>query len=366
MTKKKQYQRRKPSKAKRATERDKPVGFRAMLAEFRATHPITGRTAGVDPRKQFRRDFFRVLHSVAIPTDHVRAALGRIDLDPADFIKDVCRQLADKRELTDPRARAGIAESDIESVIDGVISDMLAYLTKHEAECPECFPLPAELGSARPKQAQRILRDHLRRVIDRRGTDPRYQSRRFHDADSLLRVLDDYGAFVDQCRDADFSDAEIDAEAVEILGMVRDAMRDALVNGLPGELAPDRYTLPETIREHRRLLLGAVRPTMVRSVPGAPNDLITVKAAAALVQNDEKTILRAIKGEKTVKVEGTNKRKRQVRDEWKMLKTYRLGARAKHLISKAELGAVFTIRSSSSDNVASPEGPRPRHGRSPN
>lgn len=261
MPKPKQYQRRTPSKAKRATKRRKPNAIRAMLADFKATHPVTGRTTGDDRGNQFRRDFFRVLHGVSIPTDHARAALDRIDLPPADFIADVRRQLADKRGLTDARAIAGIAESDVESAIDGAISDVAAYLTKNEAECPECFPLPDGLASAKPKQAQRILRDHLRRVIDRRADDPRYQARRFHDAAALLGVLDDYGDFVNRCRGAKFTDAEIDAEALWILGMVRDAMKD--VPALAGMLldAPTPDTAPASAGYHRELLEG-VRATI--------------------------------------------------------------------------------------------------------
>jgi hypothetical protein len=334
MPKPKQYQRRKPIKAKRATKNSKPNGIRAMLAEFKATHPVTGRIAGVDSYNQFRRDFFRVLHGLSVPTDHAREALNRIDLAPAEFIADVRRQLADKRGLSDPRAIAGIAESDVESAIDGAISDVVAYLTEHEAKCPECFPLPDELDAAKPKQAQRILRDHLRRVIDSRADDARYQARRFHDADALLQALDDYGAFMDRCREADFSDAEIAAEAVWILDIARDAMKDVpkLADGLPNP--PTLATAPASVRYHRELL-EEVRATMGRTVPGAPTDLLTIAQAADLIVRAERTILRAIKGERIVKG------KCMVRDEWKTLKSYRVSEGAEHLVSRAELLRVF-------------------------
>lgn len=220
-----------------------------MLAEFRATHPVTGRTTR--DSDAFTRNFFKVLHGVSIPHDHAREALDRIDLPPAEFIADVRRQLADKRELTDPRAVAAIAESNVESSIDGAISDVVAYLTTHEAECPECFPLPDGLNSEKPKQAQRILRDHLRRVIERRGTDARCQLRCFRDADRLLGVLDDYGAFTARCRKASLTDSEADDEAVWILGMVRDAMK-TLVDVLPDTPTPD--TILASIGNHRDLL----------------------------------------------------------------------------------------------------------------
>lgn len=292
MPKPKQSKKHTPSKAKQTTNRNTPNGIRAMLAEFRATHPVTGRTTKDDSYNQFRRDFFRVLHGVSIPTDHARVALDRIDSDPAEFIADVHRQLAEKRGLTEPREIARIPKGEIESEIDVAICEVVTYLNKHRVECRECFPLP-ELDALTPTRAHSRLRGHLQAVMRNRRSNSHYQVRCFRDADTLLQVLDVYQDFVARCREADLTDDEAHAEAEWILGFVRGAMMEipALASEMSNLRTPEIASASVTLL--RETLDGARR--------GVQNEALRIdhiftlsNIAEALDEFSEKTIGRKL------------------------------------------------------------------------